>query len=79
MGPDESGVPQQAVTPVPDQVRDDGPGVHFEGLKISGKRQFQKVIPKRSPPLSPVIPKRSPPLSPVIPKRSPLPCHPEER
>jgi hypothetical protein len=53
MGPDESGVPQQAVTPVPDQVRDDGPGVHVEGLRVAGKRQFQKAIPKRSPPCHP--------------------------
>jgi hypothetical protein len=36
MGPDVSGFFQQAVTPVPDQVRDDGPGVHVDRLKVAG-------------------------------------------
>jgi hypothetical protein len=41
--PDESGFLQQlvtaetnSVTPVPDQVRDDGPGVHVVRLKVAG-------------------------------------------
>jgi hypothetical protein len=49
-------LPSVPVTPVPDQVRDDGPGVHVDRVKVAGKRQFQKVIPKRSP-LPPVIPR----------------------
>jgi hypothetical protein len=28
--------PSVPVTPVPDQVRDDGPGVHFNRLKVTG-------------------------------------------
>ena len=51
MGPSESGVFQHLVTPVPDRVRDDGPGghvppltrhpgrrpgVHVGGLKVVG-------------------------------------------
>jgi hypothetical protein len=50
MGPDVSGFFQQLVTPVPDQVRDDGPGVHVDRLKMAGDIRFFPVTlpPSRS-------------------------------
>jgi hypothetical protein len=47
---DKSGFLQQPVTPVPDQVRDDGSGVHVERLKTA---EGILAIPATLPPSRP--------------------------
>jgi hypothetical protein len=42
--------PSVPVTPVPDQVRNDGPGVHFDRLKVAGdifpfRKFFRRLVP----------------------------------